>query len=95
MNFDQLLLYFFLFLNIFSLIGLKFRKKTTKSFTKLCPCKKMAENGSLSTICMYAAMGGFLYSATSLSLIGFQNLSLNCIFVLSLLCAFIGWKLKE
>lgn len=55
----------------------------------------MAENGSLSMICMYSAMGGFLYSATSLSFIGFVNLELNALFALSLLCAYVGWRLKK
>lgn len=94
---DTLLIYYFAFLIIFGLLGLKFQKKAktnTKKFYRLCPCKKMAENGSLSMICMYSAMGGFLYSATSLSFIGFSNLSLDALFVLSLLCAYVGWRLK-
>lgn len=95
---DILLIYYFAFLIIFGLLGLKFQKKAQtndKKFYRLCPCKKMAENGSLSMICMYSAMGGFLYSATSLSFIGFVNLELNALFVLSLLCAYVGWRLKK
>ena len=97
MNLDTFLIYYFAFLIIFGLLGLKFQKKSQfndKKFYRLCPCKKMAENGSLSMICMYSAMGGFLYSATSLSFIGFVNLELNALFVLSLLCAYVGWRLK-
>ncbi|MBS4234747.1 hypothetical protein [Campylobacter vulpis] len=94
---DTLLIYYFAFLIIFGLLGLEFQKKAKtndKKFYRLCPCKKMAENGSLSMICMYSAMGGFLYSATSLSFIGFSNLKLDALFVLSLLCAYVGWRLK-
>ncbi|EAK0965149.1 hypothetical protein A0Y90_01640 [Campylobacter upsaliensis] len=95
---DILLIYYFAFLTIFGLLGLKFQKKSqtnNEKFYHFCPCKKMVENGSLSMICMYSAMGGFLYSATSLSFIGFVNLELNALFALSLLCAYVGWRLKK
>ena len=54
----------------------------------------MAESGSLSLICMYSAMGGFLYSTSSISLVGFGELYFNLILAFSLLCAILGWKLK-
>lgn len=95
MNLDSLLLYIFIFLNCFALLGLKLKNKTKKKVYKICPCKKMAENGTLSTLCMYSAMGGFLYSTTSISFIGFKNLELNLIFLFSLSCAYLGWRLKE
>ncbi|TKX32462.1 hypothetical protein [Campylobacter aviculae] len=96
---DLFLVYFFIFLNIFALLGLFFgtNKKNQfneKKFYKICPCKRMAENGSLSTICMYSAVGGFFYSVLSIGLIGFGNLALDLIFILTLTTAFLGWKLK-
>ncbi len=54
----------------------------------------MAQSGSLSLICMYSAMGGFLYSASSISFIGFGDLYFNLILVLSLISVVLGWKLK-
>lgn len=65
MELDQILLYAFIFLNLFALFGLFLGNKkknqfNDKKFYKICPCKKMAENGSLSTICIYSAVGGFL-----------------------------------
>ncbi|APA81077.1 Small hydrophobic protein [Campylobacter jejuni subsp. jejuni D42a] len=64
MELDQILLYAFIFLNLFALFGLFLGNKkknqfNDKKFYKICPCKKMAENGSLSTICIYSAVGGF------------------------------------
>ena len=101
MSLNEFLFYYFIFINAFSFLGLILRKKgeetpsfNEKKFYKICPCKRMAESGTLSLICMYSAMGGFLYSSSSISLIGFMELYLNLILVLSLLCAFLGWKLK-
>ncbi|TKX30032.1 hypothetical protein CQA69_06665 [Campylobacter estrildidarum] len=96
---DLFLVYFFIFLNIFALLGLLFgnNKKNQfneKKFYRICPCKRMAENGSLSTICMYCAIGGFFYSMLSIGLIGFGNWALNVILILTLSSAFLGWKLK-
>lgn len=96
---DQILLYCLIFLNIFALLGLFLRNKNknqfnNKKFHKICPCKKMAENGSLSTICIYTAVCGFFYSVLSIGLIGFGNLTLNLIFLITLLLAFLGWELK-
>lgn len=54
----------------------------------------MAENGSLSTICIYTAVGGLFYSVLSISFIGFENLALNLIFLFTIFTAFLGWKLK-
>ncbi|HHW4074206.1 TPA: hypothetical protein ACUU7D_001406, partial [Campylobacter coli] len=65
-----------------------------KKFYKICPCKQMAENGSLSTICIYSAVGGFFYSVLSIGYIGFGDLFLNLIFLFTLLSAYMGWKLK-
>ncbi|WP_420973963.1 hypothetical protein, partial [Campylobacter jejuni] len=61
-----MLLYAFIFLNIFALFGLFLEKKKKNQFNdkksyNICPCKNMAEIGSLSTICMYSAGGGFFY----------------------------------
>ncbi|EIW1008715.1 hypothetical protein RO509_000768, partial [Campylobacter jejuni] len=53
-----------------------------------------AENGSLSTICIYSAVGGFFYSVLSIGFVGFGNWTLNFIFLLALLSVFLGWKLK-
>ncbi len=90
-----------IFLNAFSFLGLMLRKKSGKNpslnekkIYRICPCKKMAESGSLSLICMYSAMGGFLYSTSSISLVGFGELYFNLILAFSLLCAILGWKLK-
>ncbi|MBZ7928037.1 hypothetical protein [Campylobacter molothri] len=96
---DLFLVYLFIFLNIFALLGLFFRKGkknqfNEKKFSRICPCKKMAENGSLSTICIYCAVGGLFYSVLSIGFIGFQNWALDLILALSLLIAFLGWKLK-
>lgn len=98
-NLDFVLLCFFIFLNIFALLGLILGNKkknqfNNKKFHRICPCKKMAENGSLSAICFYSAAGGFFYSVLSIGYIGFGNLILNLIFVFTLLSAFLGWKLK-
>lgn len=54
----------------------------------------MAENGSLSTICIYSAVGGFFYSVLSIGYIGFGDLFLNLIFLFTLLSAYMSWKLK-
>lgn len=99
MDLDRILLYAFIFLNLFAFLGLFLGNKNKKQFNekkfyKFCPCKKMAENGSLSTICIYSAVGGFFYSVLSIGFIGFGNLTLNFIFLLTLLSAFLGWKLK-
>ncbi len=96
---DFILLWYFIFINIFSFLGLFLGQKKknqfdNKKFYKICPCKKMAENGSLSTICIYSAVGGFFYSVLSIGFIGFGNLILDLIFLLTLLSAFLGWKLK-
>ncbi|MFK0358920.1 hypothetical protein ACISIO_07380, partial [Campylobacter coli] len=71
MNLDFVLLCFFVFLDAFALLGLLLGNKkknqfNDKKFYKICPCKQMAENGSLSTICIYSAVGGFFYSVLSL-----------------------------
>lgn len=98
MDLNLCLLIFFLGLNLFAFLGLKLQKKSTSSKTQFyrhCPCKKMADDGSLSTICMYAAVGGFLYSAYSLSFVGFIDLRLDALFLLVLLCAYLGWCLKS
>lgn len=98
MNLDLFLLGFFGLLDMFALLGLKFQKKSKSSpvkFYRHCPCKKMADNGSLSTICMYAAMGGFLYSGYALSFVGVGNLVLDVLFLLVLLCGYLGWSLKS
>lgn len=98
MNLDQILLYAFIFLDLFALLGLFLEKKKqisdNKKIYKICPCKKMAENGTLSTVCIYCAVGGFFYSVLSIGLIGLGNLALDFIFLLTLLSAFLGWKLK-
>ena len=99
MELDQILLYTFIFLNLFALFGLFLGNKkknqfNDKKFYKICPCKKMAENGSLSTICIYSAVGGFFYSVLSIGYIGFGDLFLNLIFLFTLLSAYMGWKLK-
>ncbi|EFO6221945.1 hypothetical protein HNH42_001636 [Campylobacter jejuni] len=99
MELDQILLYAFIFLNLFALFGLFLGNKkknqfNDKKFYKICPCKKMAENGSLSTICIYSAVGGFFYSVLSIGFAGFGNWTLNFIFLLALLSVFLGWKLK-
>ena len=98
MNLDQILLYAFILLDLFALLGLFLEKKKqisdNKKIYKICPCKKMAENGTLSTVCIYCAVGGFFYSVLSIGLIGLGNLALDFIFLLTLLSAFLGWKLK-
>ncbi|TNO80451.1 hypothetical protein FHQ06_07595 [Campylobacter coli] len=99
MNLDFVLLCFFVFLDAFALLGLLLGNKkknqfNDKKFYKICPCKQMAENGSLSTICIYAAVGGFFYSVLSIGYIGFSDLFLNLIFLFTLLSAYMGWKLK-
>lgn len=98
MNLDQILLYAFIFLDLFALLGLFLEKKKqisdNKKIYKICPCKKMAENGTLSTVCIYCAVGGFFYSVLSIGLIGLGNLALDFIFLLTLLSALLGWKLK-
>lgn len=71
MNLDFVLLCFFVFLDAFALLGLLLGNKkknqfNDKKFYKICPCKQMAENGSLSTICIYSAVGGFFYSVLSI-----------------------------
>ncbi|EAI8363643.1 hypothetical protein CUT28_05020 [Campylobacter coli] len=99
MNLDFVLLCFFVFLDAFALLGLLLGNKkknqfNDKKFYKFCPCKQMAENGSLSTICIYSAVGGFFYSVLSIGYIGFGDLFLNLIFLFTLLSAYMGWKLK-
>lgn len=96
---DFTLLCFFIFLNIFAFLGLflgnkKKNQLNDKKFYRICPCKKMAENGFLSAICFYSAAGGFFYSVLSIGFIGFGNLILDLIFAFTLLNAFLGWKLK-
>lgn len=53
-----------LFLNLFALFGLFLGNKKKNQFNDKNFIKsahvKMAENGSLSTICIYSAVGGFL-----------------------------------
>ncbi|MDO4673976.1 hypothetical protein [Campylobacter sp.] len=95
---DLFLLCFFAGLDLFALLGLKFQKKAAKSTAKIyrhCPCKKMADNGSLSTLCMYAAMGGFLYSGYALSFVGLGDWVLDGLFLLVLVCGYLGWNLKR
>ncbi|MBM0637078.1 hypothetical protein LNU06_02820 [Campylobacter sp. VicNov18] len=99
MDLDFILFCFFIFLNAFAILGLFFKSKqknqfNEKKFYKICPCKKMAENGILSTICIYSAVGGFTYSVLSIGLIGFVNWDINLIFLMGILSAFLGWKLK-
>jgi len=100
LSLNEFLLYFFIFLDFFAFLGWIFEKQeknkfNEKKFLKLCPCKKMAQNGTLASICTYSAMGGFLYSSTSISLVGFGNFYFNTLFILSLICAFLAWKLKK
>ena len=95
---DKILIYFFILLNLFTILGLFFTKKESKfndkKFYKFCPCHKLAQNGILSNICAYSAMGGFLYSGLSMSFIGF-TLQLILIFFLSLFSAYLSWSLKS
>ena len=93
---DRFFLYFLIFLNIFALLGLvlsKNKKPAQKSY-KFCPCKQMAQNGSLSTICIYSAIAGFFYSVLSMGFVGILNLRLDLIFLLTIFSAYLGWKLK-
>ncbi|QOW64370.1 hypothetical protein IRA69_03470 [Campylobacter hepaticus] len=99
MDLDFILLYYYIILNIFALLGLFLTKNKTNEikynqFYKICPCKKMVEQGYLSTVCIYSSIGGFFYSVLSIGLIGFGNLNINLIFFMTLLNAFLAWKLK-
>ncbi len=54
----------------------------------------MAENGSLSTICIYSAVGGFFYSVLSIGFVGFGNWTLNFIFFTCIIKCFFRVEIK-
>lgn len=92
---DEILLIFFGILDFFMILALVFKKnlKQEKSF-RFCPCKAF-ENSFFMRILSFCVMGGFLYSATSLSFVGFSNFKLDALFILVLLCAFLILKIKK
>ncbi|KAA6224971.1 MULTISPECIES: hypothetical protein [unclassified Campylobacter] len=97
MSINEIILYFLIFIICFSLLGFFFSRKPKEKptfYNRICPCRKMADDGSLSKICIYIGAATFLYSTTYISLAKFINPYINLIFLLSFICVFIGWKLK-
>lgn len=111
MLFDKLftfLVYYFAFLLLIALIGMKFAKKhqelsaphsnkksAFKGLYKHCPCRRAVENGTMSVICIYSGVGGFMLSLSNIALMSNHNTANFIVLTLSTICAYMGWVLKK
>lgn len=72
------------------------RKKSLMSgLYKHCPCRKAVENGTMSSICVYSGVAGFMLSVTNVALMSNYSTTNFIIFALSLISAYFGWVLKK
>lgn len=74
----------------------KTRKKSVFSgLYKHCPCRKAVENGTMSSICVYSGVAGFMLSVTNVALMSNYSTTNFIVFALSLICLWFGWVLKK
>lgn len=71
------------------------RKSAFKGLYKHCPCRKAVENGTMSSICVYSSVAGFMMSLTDIALMGDYGALNFILLALSLVCAYFGWVLKK
>lgn len=84
------------FNEILALKAKKTRKKSVFSgLYKHCPCRKAVENGTMSSICIYSGVAGFMLSVTNVALMSNYSTTNFIVFALSLICAYFGWVLKK
>ena len=106
-----LLGYYLAFLSFITLLGAKFaqkhnelnaiqpnapqKKSALKGLYKHCPCRTAVENGTMSSICIYSSVAGFMLSLTNIALMGNYATQNFIVLVLSIFCAWLGWVLKK
>lgn len=72
------------------------RKKSALSgLYKHCPCRKAVENGTMSSICVYSGVAGFMLSLTNIALISDYRAMNFIVLALSSISAWFGWILKK
>lgn len=103
----QFLLFYLIALVLVACLGLKFSHKnqqiqttqntktTLKKLYKICPCRKAVENGLMSSICIYSAVGAFMLSLIDIAFVKNYALIDFAVLLLSVLCAYLGWILKK
>ena len=71
------------------------KKSALRGLYKHCPCRKAVENGTMSTLCIYSSVAGFMLSLTNIALMGNYATQNFIVLALSMLCAWLGWVLKK
>lgn len=75
--------------------SLEQRKRRLKGLYKHCPCRKAVENGTMSSVCVYSSVAGFMLSLSDIALMGDLQALNFILLALSLACAYFGWVLKK
>ena len=104
-NLYKYIIYYLIVLCIFSFLGMKFAKKhkeaqegkqlRLKKLYKNCPCRKSADSGILSVICIYSAAGAFMLAFINIGFVFNYSKDILLMIVLSIFCFFFGWILKK